>query len=83
MDESSFAYQLFHTSRPGALDTSFVSTDYINNPRTMNSVYNLGARLAIARRWGKEQLAGGELDNEHLTTGTDFGADLHLRWEGE
>jgi translocation and assembly module TamB len=24
-----------------------------------------------------------QLDNEHLTTGTDFGADLHLRWEGE
>ncbi len=65
-DESSFAYQLFHTSRPGALDTSFVSTDYMNNPRTMNSVYNFGARMAIARKWGKERLAGGELDNEHL-----------------
>ena len=24
-----------------------------------------------------------QLDNEHLTQGTDFGADLHLRWEGE
>src|SRR6185312_5085123 len=31
-DESSFPYQLFHTSRPGALDTSLVSSDYINNP---------------------------------------------------
>ena len=38
-------YQLFHTSRPGALDTSLVSTDNINNPRTMNAVYSLGARL--------------------------------------
>ena len=65
-DPSSFAYQLFHTSHPGALDTSFVSTDYINNPRTMNSVYSLGARMAIARKWGKEQLTGGERDNEHL-----------------
>jgi translocation and assembly module TamB len=24
-----------------------------------------------------------QLDNEHLNIGTDFGADLHLRWEGE
>ena len=35
-------YQLVHTQRPGTLDTSLVSTDYINNPRTMNAVYNLG-----------------------------------------
>ena len=54
-----FIFQLFHTSRPGALDTSLVSSDQINNPRTMNAVYNLGARLEIARRWGKEKLAGG------------------------
>lgn len=62
-DESSFPFQLFHTSRPGALDTSLVSTDSINNPRTMNAVYNLGARLAHAKRWGKETLAGGGLNN--------------------
>jgi hypothetical protein len=24
-----------------------------------------------------------QLDNEHQTMGTDFGLDLHLRWEGE
>jgi hypothetical protein len=76
VDESSFAYQLFHTSRPGALDTSFVSTDYMNNPRTMNSVYNLGARMAIARKWGEEKLAGGELDNEHLNRFVPPGSPL-------
>jgi len=65
-DPSSFPYQLFHTSRPGALDTSLVSTDYINNPRTMNAVYNLGARLAQAKRWGTETLAGGELENKQF-----------------
>jgi hypothetical protein len=75
-DESSFPYQLFHTSRPGALDTSFVSTDYINNPRTMNSVYSLGARMAIARKWGKEHLAGGELNNEHLNKYVPAGSPL-------
>ncbi|HEX6739690.1 MAG TPA: hypothetical protein VF310_15525, partial [Vicinamibacteria bacterium] len=36
-DPTSFTFQLFHTSRPGALDTSLVSTDNINNPRTMNA----------------------------------------------
>jgi hypothetical protein len=65
-DETSFPYQLFHTSRPGALDTSLVSTDYINNPRTMNAVYELGARLAQGKRWGKETLVGGELDNKQF-----------------
>ncbi|MDF0676494.1 MAG: hypothetical protein P0120_19495 [Nitrospira sp.] len=65
-DESSFPFQLFHTSRPGALDTSLVSTDYINNPRTMNAVYALGPRLQQAQRWGKETLADGGLDNKQF-----------------
>jgi hypothetical protein len=65
-DPSDFPYQLFHTSRPGALDTSLVSTDYINNPRTMNAVYSLGARLANAKRFGQEKLGGGSLDNKQL-----------------
>ncbi len=65
-DVTSFPFQLFHTSRPGALDTSLVSTDYINNPRTMNAVYGLKARLAMGKRWGKETLAGGELDNKQF-----------------
>jgi hypothetical protein len=76
VDESSFPYQLFHTSRPGALDTSFVSTDYMNNPRTMNSLYNFGARMAIARRFGREQLAGGERNNEHLNKYVPAGTPL-------
>ena len=41
--KSNFIFQLFHTSQPGSLDTSFVSTDNINNPRTMNAVYSVGA----------------------------------------
>jgi len=65
-DPSSFAFQLFHTSRPGSLDTSLVSTDNINNPRTMNAVYGLPWRLNIAMRWGKETLAGGELNNKQF-----------------
>jgi hypothetical protein len=65
-DPTSYVYQMFHTSRPGALDTSLVSTDNINNPRTMNAVYSLGPRLDQALRTGKEQLAGGGLDNRQF-----------------
>jgi hypothetical protein len=72
-DESNFAFQLFHTSRPGTLDTSLISTDNINNPRSMNALYLLGPRLLEAKRWGKETLAGGEVNNrqvnDYLTTG--------------
>lgn len=65
-DESSFPFQIFRTSRPGALDTSLISTDYIANPRTMNAVYQLGPRLEMAKRWGHEQLDGGSLKNRQF-----------------
>jgi hypothetical protein len=65
-DPTSYVFQMFHTSRPGALDTSLVSTDNINNPRTMNAVYSLGPRLEQALRTGRETLAGGGLDNKQL-----------------
>jgi hypothetical protein len=65
-DQQNFVYQLFHTSRPGTLDTSLVSTDSINNPRTMNAVYLLFPRLQEAKRWGKETLAGGQLNNRQF-----------------
>ena len=66
-DESSFMFQVFHTSRPGSLDTSIVATDNINNPRTMNAVYNLGARLGIATQIGEERLASGGLNNKQFS----------------
>ncbi|WOJ90390.1 hypothetical protein RZS28_03600 [Methylocapsa polymorpha] len=65
-DPKNFMYQLVKTYRPGAMDTSLVSTDYINNPRTMNAFYSLLPRLGVAKRWGKETLAGGELNNKQL-----------------
>ena len=65
-DTKNFIYQLVHSYPPGTMDTSLVSTDYINNPRTMNAIYLLGPRLAEAKLWGKETLAGGELNNAQL-----------------
>ncbi len=65
-DPSAYLFQVLHTSRPGSLDTSLVATDYINNPRTMNAIYNVGPRLEAALRWGKETLAGGGLNNRQF-----------------
>jgi len=63
--QANFIFQLFHTSLPGALDTSFVSTDNINNPRTMNAIYNVLARIKMGDHY-PEQLAGGELNNKQF-----------------
>jgi hypothetical protein len=66
-DQSSYIFQMFHTSRPGTLDTSLVSTDNINNPRTMNANYNLGPRLEQGGRYGKETLgATGSIFNKQF-----------------
>jgi hypothetical protein len=65
-DPTSFVTQLFHTYRPGTLDTSIVSTDNINNPRTMNALYHVLPRLLEAKRWGKETLKGGGLNNKQI-----------------
>ncbi len=65
-NKDNYIWQQFHTARPGTLDTSLVSTDNINNPRTMNAIYYLKPRILQAARWGKETLNGGERDNKQL-----------------
>lgn len=65
-DQSRYFFQLFHTARPGSLDTSLVSTDNINNPRTMNAVYGLNDRLEMAKKWGQEKLADGQKNNKQF-----------------
>jgi hypothetical protein len=65
-DPGAFVFQLFHASKPGTLDTSLVSSDNINNPRTMNAVYYLRPRLERALQAGKETLAGGALNNRQF-----------------
>ena len=82
-DPTDFVFQLFHTSRPGSLDTSLISTDNINNPRTMNAVYHLLPRLQQAKRWGKETLAGGGLGQPAVQRLRQRGAaDAVLRGAG-
>ncbi|HEY4079362.1 MAG TPA: hypothetical protein VGM81_01590 [Burkholderiaceae bacterium] len=66
--QANFMYQLVRTFRPGSMDTSLVSTDSINNPRTMNAVYGFAARLAEGKKLWHEKLAGGELDNKQFNS---------------
>jgi hypothetical protein len=81
-----YFFQLVHTYRPGAMDTSLVSTDNINNPRTMNAIYSLGDRLQQALRWGRETLADGQLNNKqfnnYLSSGplTQFFQKPNVSW---
>jgi hypothetical protein len=65
-DLKNFVHQIPNSYAPGTTETSIVSTDYINNPRSNNAIYNLGARMGVAHRWGKETLKGAELDNKQL-----------------
>jgi hypothetical protein len=74
-DAANYIFQLVHSYRPGTLDTSLVSTDNIVNPRTMNAVYNLPGRVELARRFGREQLTGAQLDNKQFN---DFPNPLGL-----
>lgn len=72
--DSDFITQLFRTWRPGTLDTSLVSTDNINNPRTMNALYAIMPRLGDAQRFGLEKLAGGALNNRQFNDYVHSGA---------
>jgi cytochrome c2 len=62
-----FVYQLVHTYRPGTMDTSLVSTDSINNPRTMNAIYSAWSRLLpLAKEHGKETLGPDDALNKQF-----------------
>src|SRR5438270_1225966 len=77
-DQSSYIWQMFHTSRPGTLDTSLVSTDNINNPRTMNALYNLGPRLEQAKTFGQETLSPGSPGSRDNKQFNDYPATASL-----
>ena len=85
-DQSNYLLQMFHSSRPGTVDTSFISNDNINNPRTMNAIYQLGPRMLLAKKLGRERLAGDELNNaqlnDHLEEGplTQFFEEPNTVW---
>ena len=45
----SFFFQLIQSWQPGTLDTSLLSTDQINNPNTMNAIWDVPARIDRAK----------------------------------
>lgn len=83
----SFVWHLLDSQQPGALDTSFIPTDHINNPRAMNAIFNVAARLDAANRFHEETVTGGALDLPQVqqikkdTNSTTFGTPQIL-WDG-
>lgn len=59
LGNDNFIKQLLMSNPPGTLDTSFIATDYLNNPGTMNGIYEIPGRLQVAT---KEDITGGALD---------------------
>ncbi|HEY6322439.1 MAG TPA: hypothetical protein VJA16_12860 [Thermoanaerobaculia bacterium] len=59
LGEDNFIWQLLHSYPPGTLDTSFIATDYLNNPGAMNGIFNVAGRLQVAVQ---EHVTGGALD---------------------
>src|ERR1051326_3782980 len=58
MGPDSFVWQLLHSWKPGTIDTSFIATDYLNNPGTMNALFDIPQRLTRAE---PEHITGGSL----------------------
>jgi len=50
-----FLYHYAATQQPGTSETSRISYDFINNPNTMNAIFNLGHRRLFTEvnSWGK------------------------------
>jgi hypothetical protein len=55
-----FFWEMLKTQPPGTSDTSRLATDHLNNPNTINPIFELGARLSVAE---EEEVAG---DSLHL-----------------
>jgi hypothetical protein len=72
-NQDNFVVQLLKTSRPGTVDTSLVSSDMINNPRTMNAVYDLPARVMAAVKFNhlEELRTKDEQANKQFSTLSD------------
>ena len=45
---NSFLFHFLASQQPGTVDTSLVSTDHINNANTINAVFEINPRLALA-----------------------------------
>lgn len=53
-----FFWEMIGTQPPGTSDTSRIATDHINNPNTINPIFELSSRLAVA---SEEDISGESL----------------------
>jgi hypothetical protein len=51
-----FIYHILDSQPPGTIDTSLIASDNINNPNTMNSVFNLPQRALMSFRNPRESI---------------------------
>jgi hypothetical protein len=59
-----FFWEMLKTQPPGTSDTSRIATDNINNPNTINPIFELGARLNTGE---EEEVAGDSLNLPTVT----------------
>lgn len=57
LPDSDFRKQVTETQQRGTSDTSRIATDHINNPNTINGLFNLGARATHPERMADGQVA--------------------------
>lgn len=82
-----FVWHVLDSNQPGAVDTSLLPTDHIVNPRAMNAIFDLPARIAAAKRFHQETMAGRALGLPEVqkvksdTGGVTFGVPQIL-WDG-
>ena len=58
-------WEMLKVQPPGTSDTSRIATDNINNPNSINPIFELGARVGVA---GEEELAGDSLNLPTVTS---------------
>jgi len=49
-ESDNFLHHFLASQQPGTIDTSLVSTDHINNPNTINAIFEIPARLERAKQ---------------------------------
>jgi hypothetical protein len=66
--DGDFLVQALRSARPGTVDLSLLATDHVLNPRVIQPIHQMGARMRVARQWGKETLGGASMDNRQMST---------------
>ncbi|MEL6109612.1 MAG: DMT family transporter [Planctomycetota bacterium] len=57
LEPDNFVYHLLDSQPPGTIDTSLIPSDNVNNPNTMNAVFNLTQRALVSLRNPKERIS--------------------------